>query len=285
MKYYLPSTARQWLQQGRSQTDNFHLLLNRYLEFEEAARPEENGKFAKLELDGLHETFRFDKQKIPFGTLCEKERKTVEALHGSSCAATFHYRTTECLLLGAASVLENSLRLHHIWGFPYIPASSIKGLVRSFVIESLFDEDESLALRCPTFRQLFGSSGEAAPQLKDSKGIVAFYDALPLNPPRLKMDIMNPHYQEYFGGSAPPADYLSPVPIFFLTIDKGNTFQFCLGAAAVTPLPEKSKIVQQAGSRQSLDIAAYFLEEALKENGIGGKTSVGYGFMEKNNKK
>ncbi len=299
MSYYLPSAASRWLGQNIKEVDNFHLLLNRYLEFEEPQKPGEEGKFSKLATKGIHESFLFGKRgrrgeaeedKIPFKALCRKAAAATSALHPNGNAAAFHYRTAERLILGAASVLENSLRLHHIWGFPFIPASSIKGLVRSYVIESLFADEgiekaEERAMKEDGFRILFGSSGELSPTGKDSKGGVAFYDALPTHPPRLKLDIMNPHYQEYFSsaGKIPPADYLSPIPIFFLTIDKGNSFQFCLGALTDQSLPEDSPLARQSGHRQPLAAAAYFLDEALEENGIGGKTAVGYGFMEKTN--
>ena len=43
--------------------------------------------------------------------------------------------------LGTGSVFETSVSLHHVYGFPYIPASSIKGLVRSFLISTVFDNE------------------------------------------------------------------------------------------------------------------------------------------------
>ena len=42
--------------------------------------------------------------------------------------------------LGGESVYETSITLHHIYGIPYIPASSIKGVVRSWIITEVFGE-------------------------------------------------------------------------------------------------------------------------------------------------
>ena len=45
--------------------------------------------------------------------------------------------------LGNASVFETGMTLHHIYGFPYLPASSIKGIVRSWLIQEYFGNPES----------------------------------------------------------------------------------------------------------------------------------------------
>jgi CRISPR-associated protein Cmr6 len=45
--------------------------------------------------------------------------------------------------LGGESVYETSITLHHIYGIPYIPASSIKGVVRSWIINTVFGDSES----------------------------------------------------------------------------------------------------------------------------------------------
>lgn len=42
--------------------------------------------------------------------------------------------------LGTASVYETGMALHHIYGIPYLPASGIKGVLRSWVIQTAFGE-------------------------------------------------------------------------------------------------------------------------------------------------
>ncbi len=42
--------------------------------------------------------------------------------------------------LGSGSVFETSMSLHHIYGFPYIPASAVKGALRSYLITSIFEK-------------------------------------------------------------------------------------------------------------------------------------------------
>jgi len=160
--------------------------------------------------------------------------------------------------LGAESVLETSIRLHHIYGFPIIPGSAIKGLVRAYAKLALAKPDDD-----PELVSICGSPPGKKPQIA---GQVIFFDAVPQNSPHFKLDVINPHYGDYYaGGNKPPADYLSPKPIFFLTVEKGSRFLFAVAAPSA-----------HAGLA---DKAEYWLKKALDELGIGAKTSAGYGQM------
>jgi CRISPR-associated protein Cmr6 len=44
--------------------------------------------------------------------------------------------------IGGASVYEVGMTLHHIYGIPYIPASSIKGLVRTWIIQNCYGVEQ-----------------------------------------------------------------------------------------------------------------------------------------------
>jgi CRISPR-associated protein Cmr6 len=160
--------------------------------------------------------------------------------------------------LGSGSILETSMTLHRIYGFPIIPGSALKGLTKAYAntVEEISDSDKQIT-------DIFGSQSSEKP----SQGKVIFFDAIPLKFPKLKLDIMNPHYQEYYSDSSdktPPADYLSPNPIFFLTVGEGAEFYFAVA----------SKEENLAKSAKGL------LEKALKELGVGAKTSAGYGYFE-----
>lgn len=160
--------------------------------------------------------------------------------------------------LGSGSVLETNMTLHRIYGFPIIPGSALKGLTKAYAntAENIPDSDKQIA-------DIFGSQFTSKP----TQGKVIFFDAIPLKFPKLKLDIMNPHYGEYYSdssGKTPPADYLSPNPIFFLTVDEGAEFYFALVC-----------------KEESLaNLAKGWLENALKELGVGAKTSAGYGYFE-----
>ena len=83
---------------------------------------------------------------------------------------------------------------------------------------------------------------------------------------------MNNHYPEYYEGKKPPADWLSPRPIFFLAM-KEVAFQFHLGC-----------ILPPGGNPEGLlNTVKDWLVKALKESGVGAKTAVGYGRMGRGN--
>lgn len=101
-----------------------------------------------------------------------------------------------------------------------------------------------------------------------NKGSIIFFDAFPIKKPILEFDIMNVHYQGYYNGEEPPADYLNPNPIYFLTV-VDTEFNFVWGI-----LKEKhSKFHNKDINISNL------IKMALAEKGIGAKTAVGYGYM------
>ena len=118
------------------------------------------------------------------------------------------------------------------------------------------------------FSRAFGS--------QQAKGEIVFFDAYPTSltvngKGILELDVMNPHYGEYYGskGATPPADWLSPVPVLFLVVRCGAIFQITL---AQRPSPYSSDDL--------LDTVASWTKAALKELGIGAKTRAGYGQMD-----
>jgi CRISPR-associated protein Cmr6 len=219
--------------------------------------------------------------------------------------------------LGASHPQETSMTLHHIYGIPYIPGSAVKGVIRHWKILKKFSEldiSEFEQINClekilemadldnkdenkrddklskedfkkkfrvknkdkyiepddklydfliskqefiRNFQRLFGT--------QQKKGELIFMDALPVEDINLKIDIMNPHYPDYYGKGEPPADWQNPTPIKFLTVEN-TKFQFY--------------ILSRSRNNELLDISKKLLQEALKEHGIGAKTSLGYGILE-----
>jgi len=187
--------------------------------------------------------------------------------------------------LGGHSVYETGITLHHIYGVPYIPASSIKGVLRSWIIFKQFgsnsynEEDlkgaEKRALQDKSFCDLFGCITDSV--YKEARqGLVTFFDAFPTEAPTIEPDIMNPHYPSWYGGSGTPVDTDSPNPIFFLTV-KNTPFQFILGTKA----HDKEKYWNLENKEFWGKTLKNWLADALSEHGIGAKTAVGYGYMTK----
>jgi len=105
------------------------------------------------------------------------------------------------------------------------------------------------------FQKIFGT--------QKKKGELIFFDAYPVGDINLKLDVMTPHYGPYYSEGKPPADYHSPNPIKFLTVEK-TKFRFSL-VSKDKNLLEKTKD---------------WLMVSLKNFGIGAKTSIGYGYFE-----
>lgn len=205
--------------------------------------------------------------------------------------------------LGNESVYENGMTLHHIYGIPYIPGSAVKGITRSWMLTEAFGTDkeaEKRALNNELFSYIFGKGGDGNDE--GNKGYAFFFDAFPASEFTIEPDIMNNHYQEYYEGKknkanqpVPPADWLSPNPIFFLTL-KGGSFCFQI-AVKENDCPEKLKEdgkllrddspiysnedwnINMNQQTKILDIITTWLKSALEHHGIGAKTAVGYGRM------
>jgi CRISPR-associated protein Cmr6 len=158
--------------------------------------------------------------------------------------------------LGREHPVENGFSWHFLLGTPFLPGSSVKGLVRAWA-ENWLQEDDVVISR------IFGLEGKKTRQV----GSVVFLDALPVEPVKLEAEVMTPHYMEYYRGKEPPADWHSPNPIPFLTVADGQTFVFALA-------PRR---LENEDDMSDMELAAGWLEEALVEIGAGAKTAAGYG--------
>jgi CRISPR type III-B/RAMP module RAMP protein Cmr6 len=159
--------------------------------------------------------------------------------------------------LGSESVIETGLTLHPLYGFPYMTGSGLKGLARAYA--------ETVDGTAPSdLRKVFGSQDkDPRSAALNRQGKVFFLDALPGSFPNVELDVMNPHYSEYYQGDKPPADYLNPVPITFLTVAPEQTFTFAV-------LSQDEALARKAKE---------WLIGGLTELGAGGKTNVGYGYF------
>lgn len=160
--------------------------------------------------------------------------------------------------MGNPHPVENGFTWHHTLGVPYIPGSSVKGMVRDWA-ENWLDKKK------PELLRIFGSDSKDNSSNK-SIGSVIFHDVIPTKPVQLKEEIMTPHYGKYYEEGVVPGDWLSPVPIHFLAVDSNQEFHFM-----VTPRKQQNK--------QDAKTCMKWLVEAIANIGIGGKTSSGYGIF------
>jgi CRISPR-associated protein Cmr6 len=226
---------------------------------------------------------------------------------GAGVDRVFSLRAVSRLLVGHGtdSATDVGLTVHHTWGVPMIAGSALKGLCAHYLdavygpddptvpawrqsdrVRAPFQgvrraEDNGFPLSGPgdAFRAIFGApdayddetaqrNGAAA---TSSGGLVTFHDALyiPGSAPSERPfvpDVLTVHQQGYYrdaGATGWPNDFDEPIPVSFLTVRPGVELLFVLTAP-----PAWGGIAEQ------------ILKEALREWGVGGKTSSGYGRFE-----
>ncbi|MGQ9588959.1 MAG: type III-B CRISPR module RAMP protein Cmr6 [Planctomycetota bacterium] len=202
---------------------------------------------------------------------------------------------------GNPSATDVGLTIHRTWGTPMIPGSALKGMLAHYVdavygpeslsgdeSEAPADEKERFRYRGPVrrgtrvlrgpgdvYRAIFGapdadqddedrSSGR---QAGAASGRVTFHDALyvpgsaPSDQPFAR-DVITVHQKTYYdsAGRSWPNDYDDPNPVAFLTVRRGVRFLLVL-----------------SGPPDWTELARKLLIDALRDWGVGGKTSSGYG--------
>ncbi len=206
-----------------------------------------------------------------------RDRQTEQLQHlassGHFYCATSRMDWRMVVGLGSDHVQETNMTLDHVYGIPYLPGSAFKGIVRSWVIQKCFKNDENLATReiengdpadlkekKQRFFLVFGS--------QKSAGMVQFLDALPDSGVHFDIDIMNPHFSDYYIKGEFPTDYQRLIQIYFLTL-KNTYFRFLMVAKAGEPL----------------QLAKDWFTQAIVDQGFGAKNAVGYGYFRELNDK
>lgn len=271
--------------------------------------------------------------------LLKRQESLVDALGESALSISTLSEAPFVTGMGIEHLLENGFAFFDPYGLPYLPGSSVKGVLRRAAEElALFEENSSwnmAAVWC-----LFGFDANSAfmkkdpPNRKDTevakkereywrkkyrehinelkdenlewmrgacaellkkygvglkellrdkipgtsdankihcRGALDCWDVFPVSS-TLRVDIMNPHFPDYYMKGKLPTDNQNPNPIFYLTLPAQTEFAFNLVFA---PTEAISKIL---GERwRDLIIAA--LEHAFRWLGFGAKTAIGYGRM------
>jgi CRISPR/Cas system CMR subunit Cmr6 (Cas7 group RAMP superfamily) len=157
--------------------------------------------------------------------------------------------TTDFVLhLSSPGPLELGMAIHWVYGFPFLPATALKGLAHAVART----HSESSA------QDLYGH--------QESAGRVAILDALPISF-TVRRDVMTPHFARWYQGSdgVKPDDTHDPTPIPFLSVAAGSEFEIALIARA------------RSTAATDLEAAENHLRQGCEERGLGAKTSAGYG--------
>ncbi len=213
--------------------------------------------------------------------LCKQQEQLLKATSGKSAI----YQTAWHLATGLGNdhPVENGFTWHPTLGTPYLPGSTVKGLVRAWC--EVYHDFNSEAERQKKLLDWFGSAVKFDPstaqQEQQQAGNFIFFDALPTEAVKLTPDIMTPHMGEWYaeGGKKPgrpettPADWHDPVPVPFLVVKEAK-FLFSI-APRYLPLEKEAK----ESALKDLDLLMDMLDKALQWLGIGAKTATGYGKM------
>ena len=145
--------------------------------------------------------------------------------------------------------LNIGISWHPYFNLPYIPASSIKGAVRSYA-----EMREKKEIGGFKLDYLFGRMGE--------EGMIIFFDSFPIKCSKrlLEADVITPHYKER-SNKIKEID-VKPTPIIFPVVATGVVFRIIVG-------------LRKELKRATSDVLQ-LLKETLTE-GLGAKTLVGYG--------
>ncbi|MFV2194987.1 type III-B CRISPR module RAMP protein Cmr6 [Nocardiopsis sp. LOL_012] len=170
-------------------------------------------------------------------------------------------------------VLDNGLALHGTYGWPGLPASTLKGLAAAGARSAGADTERIVrALGGPRPR---GDQDPRPTTEEHTRGTVRFLDALP-DAVTVHDDVITPHQQPYYTSTdpkahkdaqtkrnaRPPAEHHNPVPVPFLSVS-GRMHVDLIG--------------DDGGD---LDAVSAWLAEAGEELGGGGRTTAGYGYFD-----
>lgn len=234
-------------------------------------------------------------------------------LETCSSFLTIRAKINDKLLIGfgGESTNEVDITLHHTYGIPYIPGSTLKGCFRSHIIQEYFDSYEDEAKKDDTFVKIFGGKNREG---KEVQGKVIFMDSFPNNDNfQLVKEVMTPHHQKYNNPSEKidfPLDSDEAIPIFYLVVkekegngyknkksEQLNAMELALIKSHYSEKRMNSYFIINIAIDKSISDAIVpkkispigikikdFIEnefqDMLKSHGLGAKTSVGYGYFD-----
>ncbi len=192
--------------------------------------------------------------------LLEEACTRIGRLAAGQNGAVAYFRTNGPFVtgLGREHPVGNGFVWHHVLGVPYLPGSSLKGILRAFARER--------NVPAADLTRMFGPDNRR----EVAVGSVIFFDAFPSAPVQLKADVMTPHYGPYYqdeNGKTPPADWYDPTPIPFLAVAEQQIFVF-----ACAPRRPNNE-----ADRKDSERVLQWLPEVLDWLGAGAKTAAGYG--------
>lgn len=185
---------------------------------------------------------------------------------------------------GNTSILESGVTLHHTYGVPYVPGSTLKGVARAFAesaagknyLHKLLNGNAPLICRSsssstPTVDDitvdeiiavLFGRKPREEENDAGNAGYLIFHEGWWIpdgTTPPLVAEVITVHHRDYYGtGQVLPSDMDSPIPNPQIAIR--GSFRFVI-----------------EGPARWAKLGLQVLKAALWGEGLGSRRHVGYG--------
>src|SRR6185436_4683635 len=247
---------------GRLNLGNRSLLFDRGMD-----RYAPDGTIPTGGKDGFLRDFTIEFRSHPPADFLQILKRREQALAGRGARCVKRIAQTRLVVgLGLPHPTETGFLFDRTTGCPYLPGSSVKGLLRAAarLVAAGDLEGDRPAWTEEEIRRIFGPElgGEWTPQV----GSVVFYDAFPTEWPRLEVDILTPHHRGHNDKKeTPAADWDEPNPVPFLAIAPGASFRFSFGPG------DRERFEEDFPKLEKL------LGTALDWLGIGAKKAAGYG--------
>lgn len=246
------ATFREFVKRSGQKSNNLHYGINYYVhqvtrnytnKFEYA----DNIQYSPVQRDVMKQRNAMFDQAIQASKLnCLKIELTAKSPYISG--------------LGLDHVTETGMILHHTYGVPYLPGTMIKGVVNQW-LHKIAHQDASLA----PLLSLTGIEESPEDETEGAKSLLTFHDCF-FNEMKIKDDIMTPHFSEYYQNSN-FIEESSPNPVKFKVVQFENTAHLWVTWSNQVEVDDKNKLGQ-------------LICKAIKETGLGAKTTVGYGYFD-----
>lgn len=262
--------------QSRGDIEHLSYKLNYFIEAD--IQRDGNEHIKKIKFLDPNATFRISSHSSrTVKNMLDNRLKKIALLSDNYFVRIFQGKVLHQIVhgLGSAHVLETSITIHPVYGVPYIPSSSLKGIVRHYFIQTFFDGDENRladdAERSEKEEKLYKLYIDIFGN-QEQRGAINFLDVF-FPSGELKPDIMAVHYRKYYNnaGKEPATDDESPLPVNFYVLVSDEPVEF------IFYLHKEQTLLSNFSHEQIAEIVGDWLKGALTQMGLGSKTSRGYG--------
>lgn len=268
---FLPKDAVQFLQNNRK-CENNYLSFNRFGQYQ--VNEKKNGKEVTVKVKPLSDPLSHHKSSKSLITDILHSLNKRQKLIASQLPdyVKLHYKVNGRLFLGIGGstpyTTTNPMKLHPLYGIPYIPGSTIKGVIRNYWRHEHLTRNSDMEGTGREKDYLDLCFGTGTDEEQAASGKLIFLDAYPVEAYKIVKDVLTPHYKTYYNekGARPPRDDDYP-NIISLPAIEDTAFMIYIG------LNFKSSAVDEDLRNQIIQT----IINTFAEYGVGAKTEIGYG--------